>query len=257
LHQGYNQEVRVTSFCAFGLVLLAACGTDPGQANVALALGSSQFAIADGTLSFELLDQNQGGAPIGESALTLVHEKVLHAYIFDESLQEFRHEHPTYAGTRWSLPLTLSVNGNYRIYLQGRLTAGQLDFTATSTFVVSGGSTAHSTPPSLSSTPAAADGISQVSLGGSPYAAGSAVSFPITFSRTDSSPPSLGLYLGEYIHAVFVPESGTPLIHVHGMLSSGALYVMATFPTPGMYRGWIQFKDGGTLRTAAVAVQAQ
>lgn len=253
------------SFRARGLFLVACtlasglsgCGSDPGSANLSLELASASFSASSTTLAFRLLDQDNGASPVGQDQLTVVHEQYLHVYVFDEALLEFRHEHPSYDGNQWVLPLSLSVGGNYRIYAQGRITSGQQDFTAGSSLVVTGGSTANPTPPSLSSTLTATDGSSRITLGSGPYSAGGSSKIPVSLSRTDSSSVSLGLYLGEYIHAVFVPESGTPLTHVHGMLEGGAFHLMVSFPAAGMYRGWIQFKDGGVLKTTAVAVQVQ
>lgn len=239
------------------LLALAGCGSDAGTANLSLELESAGFLASSTTLSFRLLDQDSGAAPVLQDQLTVVHEQSLHVYVFDEALQEFRHEHPSFDGSQWVLPISLSTNGNYRIYAQGRLTSGQLDFTAGSSFVVTGGSAANPTPPSLSSSLTATDGTSRITLGSGPYSAGGSSKIPVSFSRTDSSSVSLGLYLGEYIHAVFVPESGTPLTHVHGMLEGGAFHLRVSFPSAGMYRGWIQFKDGGVLKTTAVAVQVQ
>jgi hypothetical protein len=249
-----------TQLLVTGLVLLGAgtsCGSDPGTANVALSLDSGTFNAGSGSISFSLLDKNNGDSGISDSQLTIVHEKNLHVYVFDEALQEFRHEHPTYNGSKWVLPISLSVNGNYRIYAQGRLTTGQLDFTADSTFVTSGGTAANSAPPVLTSTLVGTDGLSRITLGGAPLSAGRSGTLSVTFDRTDSSSPVLGVYLGEYFHAVFVPAAGYPLVHIHGMLMSGVFSITTTLPSAGIYRGWIQFKDAGVLKTVPLAVEAQ
>jgi hypothetical protein len=151
------------------------------------------------------------------------------------------------------------VSGNYRIYVQGQLSEGTQAFTVDSQFVVSGGTSANPTPAQLTSSLIAVDeaNFSRVTLTGSAFTAGATNMIPIFFSRVGAGTPQLSLYLSEYIHAAFVPESGAPFIHVHGMLQNGAFHLMVNFPTAGMYRGWIQFKDAGTLRTAAVAVQVQ
>ncbi len=248
------QRILLGLFVPISLLVFS-CGHGTPSPSLSLQLTQSTHVANSGSLTFRLVNEASGNESICEDSLNIDHEKKLHVLVFDEALLEYRHEHPTCAGGLWTLPINLSVNGSYRIYAQGSLSQGNTAFTVDSQLTVFAGNAANPAPPVLSDTLVAEDGLSRVTLTG-PFVSGSTQQVPISFSRTDSSQPSLGLYLGEYIHAIFVPLAGTPLIHVHGMLSGGQFHLMLNLPAPGQYRGWIQFKDAGVVKTAAVAITA-
>ncbi len=79
----------------------------------------------------------------------------------------------------------------------------------------------------------------------------------LKFTRTDGTSAVITPYLGALAHVVATPTDGDSLIHVHPMdgnqPNEGMLHV--TFPTAGMHRLWIQFIDGGNLKTIPLVVK--
>ncbi len=64
------------------------------------------------TVEFQLVDTKQNKL-ISDADLKLSHEKILHVLVYDEALKEFRHVHPVFNGTLWSVEVDPSVNGEY------------------------------------------------------------------------------------------------------------------------------------------------
>ena len=81
----------------------------------------------------------------------------------------------------------------------------------------------------------------------------------LELSRTDGTKPVLKPYLGALAHVVVVPLTGDKLIHVHPMEGDTPtkLMVHTNFPKSGDYRVWIQFDDGGELKTASMALKVK
>ena len=81
----------------------------------------------------------------------------------------------------------------------------------------------------------------------------------LTFSHQDGTAPQLAPYLGAIAHIVATPSDGDSLIHVHPVAGSSPTTALlhVTFPSPGFYRLWIQFIDGGQLRTVPLAVEVK
>lgn len=79
----------------------------------------------------------------------------------------------------------------------------------------------------------------------------------LEISRTDGSAPELENLLGALAHIVIVPLDGSTLLHVHPMDSGSSTRILihTIFPRIGDYRIWIQFLDGGILRTVPLSVR--
>lgn len=78
----------------------------------------------------------------------------------------------------------------------------------------------------------------------------------LTFNRTDGTKPDIQPYLGAFAHVILVPEDADSLLHVHPMQGAtpneGIFHT--SFPDQGDYRLWVQFLDGGVLRTVPLSV---
>ena len=64
----------------------------------------------------------------------------------------------------------------------------------------------------------------------------------------DGEPVTTEPYLGAGGHLVALREGDLAFLHVH---PTDGLGFMATFPSPGRYRLFVQFKHEGEVRTAA------
>ena len=76
---------------------------------------------------------------------------------------------------------------------------------------------------------------------------------PLRFTVTkDGRPVQTEPYLGAGGHLVALREGDLAFLHVHpDRRATGAIGFDATFPTPGRYRLFLQFKVDGTVQTVA------
>lgn len=240
-----------------GLALVA--GADSARAHGAKSRVELEIeetgAVKAGevVLTLQLVDLKKKEV-LGEEKLAVVHEKKLHVFIFDPALQEYRHEHPEYNGSAWVLKTQLSVNGNYWVWAQGEILADQEEFSTSARLSVEGGSPANTLPPVLKDVRSGNDGNSVVSVSNSQLVAGKMAMLDLSFSRRDGTAPEVTPYLGALAHVVGVLEDGDTLIHVHPMSHGGQMMIHAVFAEAGKYRLWVQFKDGGKLRTVPLSV---
>lgn len=236
------------------------------------------------TLNFQLLDMKLREA-ITDQSLEVVHEKLIHMFIFDPALKAFYHVHPKFDGNQWSVSkdiddksdLNIKVSGSYWLWVQGTLkktpTADGEEFSASTRLEIVGGEPANPVPPTLGEVRSGTDGISVASLSKEPFRAKHMVMATLTISRTDTSKPNLTPFLGANAHVIGVLSDGDTLIHVHPMdhMNHGghgehgghhdpnpnALMLHFNFPEAGEYRLWVQFVDDGILRTIPLSVVVQ
>ncbi|MBY0414175.1 MAG: hypothetical protein K2Q18_08415 [Bdellovibrionales bacterium] len=204
---------------------------------------------------FDLYD-NEEKRNLTDKDLAESHEKILHLFVYDSALKEFKHLHPSYVNDEWTVDFNLDVNGKYWIWAQGALASDGNEFSSFENVNVINGKTENATPTVLEDIRTASDDISLVNLTGKAIAQNASM-LMVKFSRTDGSVPDITDYLGAFAHIVIVPADGSALIHAHPMATGkpneGMVHV--TFPKEGDYRVWIQFMDAGILRTTALSVK--
>jgi len=207
-------------------------------------------------LAFQVVDTELNRA-LSDQDLKIAHEKKLHVLIYDQALKEFTHVHPEYINGLWKVSINLAVDGKYFLWAQGELASDSEEFSALSEIKVSNGSPAWPLPPTLTELRTGTEGASKVTLGNQTLRAGKAAMLDLKFTRTDGTSAVITPYLGALAHVVATPADGDSLIHVHPMNGNqpneGMLHV--TFPNKGNYRLWIQFMDGGILRTIPLVVK--
>jgi hypothetical protein len=204
---------------------------------------------------FQLVDTKQNNL-VDDDSLRISHEKKLHLIAYDPALKEFRHLHPVAEGDTWKVQVQFDRSGDYWFWAQGELIDGT-EFSSPARVKVRIDTPAWPTPPALSDVRSGSDGTSVVSLSGEKLKAGKMAMLNVTLSRSDGTTPSITPYLGAFAHVVAVFEDADSLIHVHPMDTSNPNQGMlhATFPHKGAYRLWIQFIDGGQLRTVPLSVK--
>lgn len=207
------------------------------------------------TIKFKIHD-SEAHQMIGDSDLAISHEKKLHLIIYDFSLNEFQHIHPEFDGADWKASVQLNVDGNYWMWAQGELVSDGTEFSSPTKISVIGGRPAWPLPPALVDTRSGASGLSQINLSLNRLRAGRMAMLDLKMSRTDGSTVQLTPYLGAFAHVIATADDGDSLIHVHPEgkgPAQGMLHV--TFPSAGLYRLWVQFIDGGILKTIPISVQ--
>ncbi len=206
--------------------------------------------------SFQMYDEDTKKA-VAESDLNESHTKKLHLVVYDASLNEFNHVHPTFDGQVWKSELNLLTNGSYYIWAQGVLLDGT-EFSASYRVNVIGGKPARPVV-SLGNNRTAAVENTVVDLSKQKIKAGKMTMLTYTVSRNDGTQPDVTPYLGANAHVIAVSPDGSDLIHAHPMdgntPSTGMIHV--TFPTAGDYRIWVQIIDAGILKTIPLSVTVQ
>ena len=207
-------------------------------------------------LRFAVLDR--AGRPV--TSFQREHDKELHLILASRDLGTYRHLHPTRAadGT-WSTSVKLPAAGDYRVFADftpaDRNAAG---LTLGADLAVSGHYKAKELPKPAPT--AEADGYT-VSLNG---ALRPGLPEHITFTVRKDGRPVTGLqpHLGAYGHLVALRAGDLAYLHVHpdgepgdGSTEPGPdVSFTATAPSAATYRLFLEFKHGGTVRTAAFTV---
>ena len=205
-----------------------------------------QFELVDTKLRTVLTPQD----------LSIVHERPLHVFIFDTSLQEFYHLHPEFDNNVWKSSLILRRNGNYRVFVQGELKSDGEEFTSMTSFGIIDGLPALPLPPVLGHVPSGHDGASIVEITGKARPGKMAMLY-LNFSRSDAKVPKIDDYLGAKAHIVATPSDSDSILHVHPMDGENDTQMMihVTFPAKGEYRLWVQFIDHGELKTVPLSLK--
>ncbi|MGZ3687765.1 MAG: hypothetical protein ACXWP5_05025 [Bdellovibrionota bacterium] len=228
---------------------------EPSASRVTLTL-EAPGALTAGAIHFQFkLKDTETGKELTDKDLLIEHERILHLFFFDPALVEFHHVHPSYDGAVWSVDLDVPVNGDYWVWTQGQLAQDQTDFTAGARQFIDGGAPAH-VPQALKDIRTGSDGNSVLALSATKIKAKQMVMPVLTVTHKDGTPPALTNYLGAKAHILIVTHDGDAVIHTHpmDMPNPNQLMIHSVFPEAGPYRVWVQFVDGGELKTVALSV---
>jgi hypothetical protein len=173
------------------------------------------------------------------------HTKRMHFIVVRRDMTGFQHLHPTENrdGT-WSLPVTLPEAGSYRVFAD--FSVGEKPYTLADDLTVDG--SVHSQALPAPAKRFDVDGL-RVSLTEGATKAGTESELGFAVTRQGRQVP-LQDYLGAKGHLVALRQGDLAFLHVHP--DEDSLRFMATFPTAGSYRLFLQFKTtDGRLHTAA------
>ena len=173
----------------------------------------------------------------------------MHLIVVRRDLRGYQHLHPTLqADGSWQTELTLAQAGIYRAYADferdGKKTVLAADLFVQGDFV-----------PAALAPPADSVDVSGYRVELDAHAEAeteTVVTYRITRAgeSVDVEP-----YLGAAGHLVALREGDLAYLHVHPLeAKSGEISFAATFPTPGNYRLFMQFKVEGLVQTAALTV---
>ena len=220
------QTVRGLAVSEGGLTLALARTTAPA---------GEPFALA-----FRVVDRR------GQTVRTfdVEHTKRMHVVLVRRDMTGFQHLHPTQRpdGT-WTVPATVRDPGAYRVFadfaVRGRA------HTLAGDISVDGAVRSRALPA-----PAGAmtvDGL-RVRLDGGTERAGAEAELRFSVTRA-GRPVAVEPYLGARGHLVALRAGDLAFLHVHP--DARRLRFMATLPTAGSYRLFLQFKTEGRVHTAA------
>ncbi len=225
----------------------AAVGLEATQAGYTLRLDQDRLASGRVRLAFRVLDPT--GSPV--TAYDEEHERDLHLVVVRRDLTGFQHVHPRLAadGT-WSVPVDLRP-GVWRVIADTRPAGGEPLVLGTDLLV--GGAFR---PAGL--------GLDRREAEVAPYdvrldgeaVAGEETVLTTTVRRDGEPVTDLQPYLGAYGHLVALRAGDLGYLHVHPEETGPGPEIgfATTFPSPGRYRLFLDFRHGGEVRTAPFTV---
>jgi hypothetical protein len=172
------------------------------------------------------------------------HTKRMHFIVVRRDMTGFQHLHPTEQpdGT-WSVPVTLRDAGSYRVFAD--FSVNDEPHTLADDVTVDGTVRSREMPAPVNSVDV--DGL-RVSLTEGASHAGEESQLGFTVTR-NGRPVAIQNYLGAKGHLVALRQGDLAFLHVHP--DENSLKFMATFPTAGRYRLFLQFQVDGRVHTAA------
>jgi hypothetical protein len=233
-------------------------GLAVSDAGYTLRLGAVT-AVAGPSVPLSFVIERADGGPLASYVET--HTKELHLVVVRRDLTTFQHLHPTRAadGT-WSVPVDLAEPGSYRVLADFRPRGLDRSLTLGADLAVDGDVVTRPLP-APATTADAGDGYA-VALSGTPRA-GHETELRMTVTRDGREVTDLQPYLGASGHLVALRTGDLAYLHVHpagdhdvseGSTAGPDVSFLTTFPTAGTYRLFLDFKVGGTVRTAAFTV---
>jgi len=192
-------------------------------------------------LAFRIADRN--GKTVRD--FDVEHTKRMHFIVVRRDMTGFQHLHPTENpdGT-WSVPATLPDAGSYRVFAD--FSVDDEPYTLADDLTVDGSVRSRTLPAPARSVDV--DGL-RVTLTEGATEAGAESELAFTVTR-NGTPVAIQDYLGAKGHLVALRQGDLAFLHVHP--DENRLQFMATFPTAGTYRLFLQFKTAdGRLHTAA------
>jgi hypothetical protein len=192
-------------------------------------------------LAFQVVDQR--GQAVRD--FDVEHTKRMHFIVVRRDMTGFQHLHPTESpdGT-WSVPVTLPDAGSYRVFAD--FSVNEKPYTLADDITVDGPLRTQALPAPVNSVDV--DGL-RVRLTEGATKAGTESDLAFTVAR-NGRPVPVQDYLGAKGHLVALRQGDLAFLHVHP--DTNTLKFMATFPTAGHYRLFLQFTTtDGRLHTAA------
>jgi hypothetical protein len=206
-----------------------------------------------GEFAFTITGSDRG--PV--TAFDVEHERSLHLIVVRRDAAGFQHLHPILGPDGvWRVRIALPAAGVYRVYADFVPTGGPALVLGTDLFAP-GNFAPIPFPPSRV---AQVDGY-QVRLDGELVPGGPSQVFA-TVSRNGTAVTDLEPYLGAFGHLAALRQTDLTYLHVHPDAavpaptdrSGPGIAFTAEVPSAGTYRLFLDFKHGGTVRTAEFTV---
>jgi hypothetical protein len=198
--------------------------------------------------SFRFTITGPDGKPATRFAVA--HEKRLHLIVVRRDLSGFQHVHPEMAANgEWSVPLTLTEPGAYRMFADFQPAGAKDGLTLGADVFVPGELEPRSKPEA--GTTSEVDGYS-VRLDGK-LEPGKTSKLTLTVSKNGKPVTDLQPYLGAYGHLVALRDGDLAYLHVHPeetTKSGPEITFYAEVPSAGTYGLYLDFQHENKVRTA-------
>jgi hypothetical protein len=198
------------------------------------------------------------------TALTVIHERLLHLFVVRRDLSFFAHVHPERSGDEFEVPIDLGP-GAYVLIADFVPSGGAPQLVQRA--LVTPGYTASPFTVARVETDVADKLVDGVRIGidaGRPRAgAESVLRFTVREASSGAPVSDLETYLGAAGHLLVTSADLTHAIHAHpeGAGGSpgpdGAVVFAPVLPARGAYKLWVQFQRNGKVITAPFAIEAR
>jgi hypothetical protein len=209
-------------------------------------------------------------APVRDFAV--VHDKRFHLFVVSQDLEDFAHIHPEQEEDgSWTIDHPLSRPGYYRVYSDFLPIGGTPQVLARTLATSSHDGDLSAGVPRLTPdrNPVKTAGGTTVQLSvlpSSTIVAGRTVKLQFQLSENGAPVTDLEPYLAAWGHTLVLSEDALEYVHAHPIeylpldvpdIKGGPRVTFdATFPKPGRYRLWTQFKRRGEVSTVSFTVEA-
>lgn len=219
------------------------------------------------TLTMDLSD-GSSGLPVED--LIPHHEALMHLVVVGAGGAFFAHIHPaSTAPGRYAIGLTPDRPGRYTAYMEVARQDSSSQVIARDFTVGGANVAAPADPPSLGPRTVAGMQVN-VSSSATPIKAGKQATLTFSFSQGGKPVNDLQPWLSMAGHLIAIGADGAIYGHIHALgpiaptspTSSGVIFgpdirFVYTFPQPGSYRLWAQFKHNGEIVTVPAIVQVE
>jgi Heavy metal binding domain len=202
----------------------------------------------------------------------VVHDKQFHLFVVSQDLEDFAHIHPEQdEDGAWTIDHTLARPGYYRIYADFLPIGGTPQVLGRTLATAAHDGDLSTAVPALRPDTALVKnaGTTRVQLTvlpTSPIIAGRTVKLQYQLTEGGTPVTDLEPYLGAWGHTLVLSEDSLEYVHAHPLeylpanvtdIKGGPTVTFdATFPKPGRYRLWTQFKRRGEVSTTSFTVEA-
>ena len=224
-----------------------------GSYNINFQVAGAPMAGAECELSFMVTEQRIG-EPL--EAFELLHDRLMHLIIVDETLSYFEHVHPAFTDGAFRITHAFPTAGRYKLWAEAKPQGAGPVLAA---FRLNVGSGQAGPESRTESTPSAGYRVSLT-----PSSAPPRQSVELTFDVADlngKAVTDLELLMAAGGHCVIISADLRDFLHVHPIQDVDEKWrggpqvkFLTSFQKPGSYQVWGQFQHRGTLITAGFAL---
>ncbi|RAJ37384.1 hypothetical protein [Pedobacter cryoconitis] len=215
--------------------------------------------------SIQLTSEPQHIVPAQDTVLTLTHEKPLkleishekkiHLIIVNEDLSYFNHIHPVETEKGYTVKTKFPSSGKFHLFADYKPSGSDQVVNKLEVSVPGKAPSAEEYNKEKLTGNSGAYSITLVADQGKFTSGHMMIAGILKKDGKEIDPLTLANYLGAKAHVVLISVDDKEYIHAHPEVENGRYKLHASFPKPGIYRGWIQFQTEDIVHTTDYVIQ--
>lgn len=181
--------------------------------------------------------------------LTLSHEQKIHLIIVNEDLSYFNHIHPVETIGGYTVKTTFPASGKFYLFADYKPEGSGQVVNKLEVNVPGTAPSPHVYTGEKLTGNSGAYSISLIADQGKFTSGHMMIDGILKKDGKEIDPSTLDDFLGAKAHVVLISVDDKAYIHAHPEVENGRYKLHASFPKPGVYRGWIQFQAEGKVYT--------